>query len=156
MGPHEMATIQIQMRASEYGDGDASFRAAGGVAGIERLVDDFYRIMDDSPGARAIRGMHPANLEEARDKLARFLSGWLGGPNRYAEKYGAISIPGAHARFAIGIDERDAWLDCMRAAVALQPYEPRFAAYLLEQLAIPAERIRQTSRETEHENDRTA
>jgi hemoglobin len=142
-----MATIQIETRVSEYGDGDASYRAAGGVAGIERLVDDFYRVMDELPDARTIRNMHAENLDEARDKLARFLCGWLGGQNRYAEKYGSISIPGVHARFAIGTSERDAWLACMRAAVALQPYEPRFAGYLLDQLAIPAERVRLTSRE---------
>jgi hemoglobin len=142
-----MATIQLQNRFSEYGDGDSSFRAAGGTAGIERLVDDFYRSMDESPGARVIRRMHPKDLSVARDKLARFLSGWLGGPNRYKDKYGAISIPGVHARFPIGVSERDAWLDCMRTAVAAQPYEPRFVEYLLEQLAFPAERIRQTSRD---------
>jgi hemoglobin len=142
-----MATIQLQNRFSEYGDGDSSFRAAGGTAGIERLVDDFYRSMDESPGTRVIRRMHPKDLSVARDKLARFLSGWLGGPNRYKDKYGAISIPGVHARFPIGVSERDAWLDCMRTAVAAQPYEPRFAEYLLEQLAFPAERIRQTSRD---------
>ena len=73
--------------------------------------------------------------------------GWLGGPNRYAEKYGSISIPGVHKRFPIGVSELDAWLDCMRTAVAAQGYESRFAEYLLEQLAFPAERIRQTSRD---------
>jgi len=69
------------------------------------------------------------------------------------EKHGRISIPGVHQRFPIGVAERDAWLDCMRSAVALQPYEPRFAEYLLEQLAIPAERIRLTSREPEPGSD---
>jgi len=142
-----MATIQVQDRFSEYGDGDSSFRAAGGVAGIERLVDDFYRIMDESPDANTIRRMHPKDLEVARDKLARFLSGWLGGPKRYNEKYGSISSPVVYARFPIVTRERDAWLACMRAAVAQQDYAPRFAAYLLEQLAIPAERIRTTSRD---------
>jgi len=142
-----VATVQIQDRFSEYGDGDSSFRAAGGIAGIERLVDHFYRTMDESQSAQVIRRMHPRDLSEAHDKLARFLSGWLGGPNRYAEKYGAISIPGVHARFAIGVSERDAWLACMRTAVSAQGYDSRFAEYLLEQLAFPAERIRQTSRD---------
>jgi hemoglobin len=146
-------TIQIQDRFSEYGDGDSSFRAAGGVAGIERLVDDFYRIMDELPEASTIRRMHPQELEVARDKLARFLCGWLGGPNRYKQRYGPISIPGAHARFPIGVAERDAWLACMRAAVARQDYAPRFAEYLLQQLAIPAERIRATSRDPLHHEE---
>ncbi len=129
--------------AATFGVGDASFRAAGGVEGIERLADDFYRVMEEWPEARTILGMHPPDLTEARDRLARFLSGWLGGPSRYAEKYGSISIPGAHAHLPIEAEDRDAWLGCMERAIARQPYEPEFAAYLLAQLAIPAERIRQ-------------
>jgi hemoglobin len=138
-----MPTSSDQM----YGVGDASYRAAGGREGIERLVDDFYRIMDEAPEARGIRRMHPPDLEVARDKLARFLSGWLNGPNRYAEKYGSISIPRAHARFPIGEVERDAWLHCMERAIALQALAPDFADYLLTQLRVPAQRILETSRD---------
>ncbi len=124
----------------EFGDGDTSFRAAGGIAGIERLVDDFYAIMSESDFAATIRGMHPADLSQSRDKLARFLSGWLGGPNRYREKYGPIKIPAAHAHLVIDDPERRAWLECMGLAIARQPYTPEFAEYLLEQLHRPAER----------------
>ena len=130
-----------------YGDGDTSFRAAGGVAGIEGLVDDFYRRMDEQPHAETIRRMHPADLAVSRDKLARFLCGWLGGPKRYSEKYGPIHIPRAHQHFRIGDAERDAWLRCMEEAIAAQPYAESFRAYLLRELRVPAERIRETSRE---------
>lgn len=125
-----------------YGVGDASFRAAGGEEGIRRLVDAFYDLMETLPEARDIRAMHPADLGVSRDKLARFLCGWLNGPKRYQEKYGSISIPGAHAHLAIGTRERDAWLACMAAALAQQPCAPGFRDYLLRQLAVPAERVR--------------
>ncbi len=130
----------------EYGVDDGSFRTAGGEAGIRKLVDDFYDVMDREPGAAVIRRMHPADLEVSRDKLARFLCGWLGGPKRYREKYGPIQIPKAHARFPIGGDERDAWLHCMAEAISMQDYPLDFASYLLAQLRIPAERIVQTGR----------
>lgn len=126
-----------------FGVGDASFQAAGGSAGIERLVADFYRIMDESEAARQVRGLYPQDLTLAREKLAAFLSGWLGGPRQYAEKFGSISIPQFHTRWMIGEAERDAWLGCMQQAIALQPYSPAFAEYLLTQLRVPAERIRQ-------------
>lgn len=126
-----------------YGQGDASFRAAGGVEGITALVDRFYAIMDARPQARTIRRMHPEDLTLSRDKLARFLCGWLGGPRRYQARYGPIRIPAAHARFAIGEAERDAWMECMAQAVAEQPYDEAFKVYLLRQLAVPAERVRQ-------------
>lgn len=126
-----------------YGTLDASFQAAGGIEGLERLVRDFYAQMDTLPQAAVIRDMHPRNLDESRDKLARFLCAWLGGPRRYAEKYGAINIPGAHQHLNIGEAEKEAWLLCMANAIALQPYEADFSEYLLKQLRIPAERIRQ-------------
>ncbi len=129
-----------------YGHEDGSFIAAGRVEGIQKLVVDFYRIMDELPDATIIRKMHPADLEISIDKLARFLCGWLGGPKRYQEKYGSISIPAVHAHLVIGEHERDSWLRCMQDAIALQPYAPEFADYLLRQLRVPAERIFQTSK----------
>lgn len=126
----------------KYGVQDASFRAAGGEEGLQRLVDRFYQEMDTLPEAKGIREMHQQDLEEVKDRLARFLCGWLGGPKRYQEKYGSISIPMAHAQFPIGARERDAWLLCMSRAVEAQPYEEDFKIYLMKQLAIPAERVR--------------
>ena len=127
---------------SPYGIGDSSFQAAGGEPGLHALVDQFYFNMDSDPEAQVIRRLHAQNLDSARDKLTRFLSGWLGGPRRYQEKYGAISIPGVHQRFAIGSAEKDAWLNCMQRAVNEQPWEDAFKRYFMLQLAIPAERVR--------------
>jgi hemoglobin len=126
-----------------YGTGDASFRAVGGEPGIRELVVAFYRFMDALPEARTIRAMHPDDLEISVDKLARFLCGWLGGPKRYQEKYGSISIPGVHRHLPVTARERDAWLVCMQRAIEERPYPADFKRYLLEQLAVPAERIRQ-------------
>ena len=98
--------------------------------------------MDVRLDARVIRQMHALDLQESRDKLARFLCGWLGGPKRYSEKYGPISIPKAHRHLSIGIVERDAWLACMQDAVDQQPYAASFKQYLMEQLYVPAERSR--------------
>ena len=130
-----------------YGDGDATFRACGGEAGLLQLVRDFYAAMDARPEARRIRGMHPPDLAISIDKLSRFLCGWTGGPKRYSEKYGPIRIPDAHRHLPVGAEERDAWLACMEAAIDRQPYAEDFKAYLLAQLRIPAERVREVARE---------
>lgn len=132
--------------SSLYGFSDHSFQAAGGSDGIRKLVDDFYSEMDSLPEAAIIRGMHKEDLTESRDKLTLFLSGWLGGPRIYHEKYGNINIPRSHAHLRIGENERDAWLFCMSRAIAKQHYIPEFSRYLIEQLSIPAERIFATSR----------
>jgi hemoglobin len=128
-----------------YGEGDSSFQAAGGEVGLRRLVDTFYARMVELPQAQHILAMHPENLDVSRDKLARFLCGWLGGPHLYNEKYGRISIPAAHQHLRIGNAERDAWLECMAYAIAAQNYHEDFKTYLLAQLAVPAEAIRRVS-----------
>lgn len=132
---------------SGYGEGDTSYRAAGERAGITRLVDAFYRIMDELPEAQVIRRMHARDLTLSRDKLSLFLCGWMNGPSLYTEKYGPIRIPSAHEHLRIGPRERDAWLRCMELAIAEQGFAAEFAGYLLRELSVPAERVLQTSRD---------
>lgn len=121
------------------------YQAAGEFAGLTKLVDEFYANMDTLPEAETIRKMHPPDLTESRRKLTYFLCGWLGGPRLFQQHYGPISIPGAHKRFPIGHEERDAWLLCMQRAIATQPYSDEFKDYLLAALSIPAERVRQVN-----------
>lgn len=125
-----------------FGTGDASYQAAGGYEGIEKLVNAFYDQMEQLPEAATIRAMHSDDLTESRKKLTYFLSGWLGGSKLYSQHYQPIVIPKAHSHMAIGADERDAWMLCMALAVKEQPYSDNFKSYLLEQLYIPAERTR--------------
>jgi hemoglobin len=124
-----------------YGFSDNSFKAAGEEAGIRKLVDDFYRFMDELPEAKIIRTMHKDDLTNSKDKLTLFLCGWMGGPKLYHEKYGSINIPRDHSHLVVREAERDAWLLCMENAIKLQHYSSEFGEYLLNQLRIPAERI---------------
>ena len=134
------------MTSPVFGTADASYQAAGGFDGLRRLVDDFYDIMDQDPSAQSVRHMHADDLSLSRDKLTCFLSGWLGGPRLFAERYGPIGLPSFHAQWPM--DERHAqiWLDCMEQAIARQDYSADFAEYLLTQLRVPAGRIVQASR----------
>lgn len=129
----------------EFGIGDASYRAAGGTEGLLKLSHRFYDLMNTLPEAREIRAMHPADLSSTTERLAYFLCGWLGGPRLYNEKFGGINIPMFHSHLPIGVEQRDAWLLCMAHAIAEQDYSPQFKEYLLRQLHVPAERIRQVA-----------
>lgn len=129
----------------KYGIENTSYKAAGELPGITKLVDAFYDYMNTVPEAKVIRVMHPKDLTISRDKLSCFLSGWLGGPKLFSEKYYPMSIPVVHKHLTVGEAERDAWLLCMKKAAADQPYKESFRKYLLEQLFVPAERIRQVS-----------
>lgn len=128
---------------NEYGVGDGSYQEAGELAGIIRLVDDFYDLMECVPEAKTILKMHPDDLSESRRKLAFFLSGWLGGPKLYSQHYKPIEIPAVHRHLAIGVEEVDAWIGCMQRAVDQQSYPAEFKRYLIAQLRVPAGRIRQ-------------
>jgi hemoglobin len=125
-----------------YGTDDASFQAAGGVDGLRRLIDNFFDRMGSDERFATIHAMHPEDNEMSRDKLHRFLCGWLGGPKLYREKYGSIGIPRVHAHLAIATAERDQWLTCMKESVEEQPFAADFKKYLMEQLYIPAEAVR--------------
>lgn len=127
---------------STYGEGSASYIAAGERHGIARLVDAFYRYMDHLPLAATIRAMHERDLRLSREKLTVFLCGWLGGPNLYSATFGPISIPRVHQHLVIGEAERDAWLACMEQAVHEQPWTDDFKRYFMRAIAIPAERVR--------------
>jgi hemoglobin len=89
----------------------------GGAEGIRRLVDRFYDIMDTRPEAANVRALHATNLKVSREKLFMFMSGWLGGPPIYVEKYGHPRLRMRHFPFAIGARERDEWLWCMEQAL---------------------------------------
>jgi hemoglobin len=93
------------------------FQRLGGAQRVRALVDRFYDLMDTLPEAYAIRKLHPADLSGSREKLYLFLSGWLGGPPLYTERYGDPRLRARHLPFPIGTVERDQWLLCMDQAM---------------------------------------
>ena len=139
--PNAGANSELSI-SSSYGNGDTSFQAAGGEDGVFKLVNCFYDVMQSHPKAKTIKDMHHQDLSVSRDKLARFLCAWLGGPKLFSQKYGTIRIPHAHSHLAIGPKERDAWLFCMEEALKEQNYSQDFKEYLMKQLYVPAERSR--------------
>jgi hemoglobin len=90
----------------------------GGEATVRALVRRFYQLMDTLPEAYEIRKLHPDDLGGSEEKLVMYLTGWLGGPQLYVEKFGHPRLRGRHMPFAIGSTERDQWMLCMREAMA--------------------------------------
>ncbi len=89
------------------------YELLGGEETLRRLTQRFYEIMDSMPEAKGIRDMHPENLRGSDEKLFMFLSGWLGGPNLFAERFGHPRLRMRHFPFKIGKSERDQWMLCM-------------------------------------------
>ena len=93
------------------------YQRIGGEQAVKALVDRFYDLMESLPEAADIRRMHAADLSSARSKLFDFLSGWMGGPPLFVEKYGHPRLRQRHLPFPIDIKARDQWLLCMYRAM---------------------------------------
>ena len=74
--------------------------------------------MDTLPEAYGIRKLHQPDLASAEQKLYLYLTGWLGGPQLYVEKYGHPRLRSRHLPFPIASNEAEQWMLCMRQAMA--------------------------------------
>lgn len=90
----------------------------GGEAGVRRLVERFYALMDELPEAYTVRQIHPESLAGSADSLFKYLSGWFGGPPLYTAEKGHPRLRMRHLPYRVGPVERDEWMLCMRQALA--------------------------------------
>jgi hemoglobin len=93
------------------------YQRIGGAEKVRTLVHRFYQIMDELPESYGIRKMHAEDLQNSEDKLFKFLSGWMGGPQLFIQEYGHPMLRRRHLPFAISNAERDQWLLCMNKAL---------------------------------------
>jgi len=96
---------------------ESTFERIGGDNGLKQLVKLFYDNIEALPEAKLIRDLPTKDLRCAREKLFMFLSGWMGGSDRYIAAFGHPHLRARHLPFPIGAEERDQWLLCMRKAL---------------------------------------
>ncbi|MGE5336669.1 MAG: group II truncated hemoglobin [Gemmatimonadota bacterium] len=111
---------------------ETPYARLGGEKAVRALVDRFYDLMELEPAFADIRRLHQPDLAHARDKLYWFLSGWLGGPSLYIERFGHPRLRARHLPFAIGVRERDQWMACMNQAMAEQGVNDALRQKLLQ------------------------
>lgn len=93
------------------------YEAIGGDAAVRALTRRFYELMDTLPEASHCRAIHPPDLTGSESKFYDYLTGYLGGPPVYVEKYGHPMLRRRHFVAPIGATERDEWLLCFRRAM---------------------------------------
>ena len=93
------------------------YHLLGGEDGVRQLAHSFYQAMNDTQEVQDIRHMHSENLAAITEKLFEYLSGWLGGPPLYREKYGTICLTEPHKPYNISSAHRNQWLQCMEIAL---------------------------------------
>jgi hemoglobin len=118
------------------------YELIGGEEKVRELVDRFYDHMDTLEEAKTIRKLHAKSLRASREKLFLFLSGWLGGPDLYVQKYGHPMLRRRHLPFSIGREERDQWMHCMTRAMEEMGLEPALRNHLEQAFRKTADHMR--------------
>jgi hemoglobin len=77
-----------------------------------------------------------------------FLSGWLGGPPLFTDKFGHPRLRARHLPFSIGIEERDQWLYCMAQALKTMDLDRLFAEQLMSSFVQTADFMRNRQEQT--------
>lgn len=93
------------------------YQLIGGEAATRKLANRFYDIMATAPEAAELYAIHPLPLDVIRQKFFEFLSGWLGGPGLFEEKYGHPRLRARHMPFPVSPQLRDQWMFCMNKAL---------------------------------------
>jgi hemoglobin len=109
------------------------YEAVGGEETLRRIVTRFYAEVAKDELLLPLYPEQP-DLTGATERLTLFLMQYWGGPHTYSDQRGHPRLRMRHMPFKIGPMERDAWLRCMRIAVAEakleQPYQEQLWEYL--------------------------
>lgn len=91
----------------------------GGEESLNKLVNDFYDLMETMPEGAEIKKLHARGhgLDHVRLEQFNFLSGFLGGRRYYEEKFGHMNVKQMHAHVPISEQDAEDWLTCMDAAL---------------------------------------
>jgi hemoglobin len=106
------------------------YELAGGEKTFRLLVERFYaRVAEDE----ILRAVYPEeDLSGATERLTLFLIQYWGGPTTYSALRGHPRLRMRHQPFAIGLEERDAWLRNMSASVDSLDLAPAVRKALLD------------------------
>ncbi len=100
------------------------YQVIGGEQGVRNLSNRFYDIMEKDDYAKPLFDLHPKPLDRIRAVFFEFLSGWLGGPDLFTEKYGHPMLRARHLPFMIDEALRNQWIYCMDQALDIEVDNP--------------------------------
>ncbi|ROQ19084.1 hemoglobin [Gallaecimonas pentaromativorans] len=98
---------------------------------MRRLAETFYDIMATDPKAAELLAIHPQPMDSIRQRFFEFLSGWLGGPGLFEQKYGHPMLRARHMPFPVTQTLRDQWMYCMEEALNREVKHPPLKKSLL-------------------------
>lgn len=118
------------------------YERMGGERGVQRMVDGFYHNMHVLEGAQRLKELHQANLEETKEKLIMYFTGWFGGPPHYVDRYGHPRLRARHKHVPIGALEQDQWLLCMEKVLQSMKLDQELYRDIMEKILPMADHMR--------------
>lgn len=118
----------------------ALYDAVGGQQGLTILSNTFYDFVESTPEGRPVAKLHLRGhgIGHARIELVNFLSGFLGGPNLFAEKWGHSNVRHIHDHVNINQQASDSWMACMEMAMNKLNYDDELKKRLRENFLVIA------------------
>jgi len=111
------------------------YEAAGGAPTIRDLVEKFYPKVQEHP---LLASLFPEDIRPVMEKQYQFLTQFFGGPPLYSDAHGHPMMRARHLPFPITRERAEAWLDCMRRALAETELPADLQEIMLERLSGPA------------------
>lgn len=111
------------------------YEAMGGADTIRRLVEAFYPKVQADP---LLGPLFPERIESVMEKQYLFLTQFFGGPPLYSEQNGHPMMRARHLPFPVTRERADAWLGCMKRALAETLDDEALRDAVLERLKGPA------------------
>jgi hemoglobin len=96
---------------------------------LKLLVQNFYDLVFED---EQIKHLFKNDKSEIMEKQYMFLSQFLGGPQRYSEKFGHPRMRARHLPHRITQDDAVAWLKCMHTAIDKLPITDEMKTELFE------------------------
>ncbi len=110
----------------------------GGADAIARLVDAFYRRVQEHP---TLSRLFPEDIQPVRDRQYAFLTQFFGGPDLYTRQYGPPMMRARHLPHPITPERREEWLSCMRSALDEAGITGLLRTQVYERLALTAQHM---------------
>ncbi|WP_211185241.1 group II truncated hemoglobin [Thalassotalea algicola] len=103
--------------SNETSSSKTPYDLIGKEAGVKNLVNAFYDEMESNIHLQELLATHQLPLDNIRQKFFEYLSGWLGGPPLFEQKYGHPRLRQRHMHVKVTKKQSDLWMLCMNIAL---------------------------------------
>lgn len=111
------------------------YEIMGGAPVIDQIVEAFYPKVQAHP---LLGPLFPEDIIPVMEKQRMFLTQFFGGPPLFSDMHGHPMMRARHLPFPITQERADAWLGCMKLALAETELPSELQEAVLDRLKGPA------------------